>query len=314
MVLGDCQPMLIREAQVQEHLSMSKAIEAVESAFRDWAFGRAMNLPRQRVHTAQGTLHLMGASWHARGYIGYKAYFSFPSGTRFHFVLASAQSGEVLALFEADWLGRIRTGAASGVATKWMARPDAQTVAIIGTGDQARTQLEAVCAVRPIQAIRAYSRTPERRAQFAEVMETLLGIPVQPAESIEKAVDGADIVITITTAREPFLTGGMLRHGMHINAVGANSLARRELDTYAVARCERIAIDDPQQARIEAGELVLPTEQRRLGWERVIPLSQIVAGQMPGRLADEEITLFKSLGIALEDVAVASVVYEALKG
>ncbi len=310
--LGDSQPLLISEAQVAELLTMNRALEAVESAFRDWAFGRATNQPRQRIHTPQGTLHLMGACWHVKGYIGYKAYFSFPAGTRFHVVLASAQSGEVLALIEADLLGRIRTGAASGVATKHMARPDAQTVAIIGTGDQARTQLEAVCAVRPIQQVRAYSRTPERLAQFALQMEAQLGIPVLPAESVEQAGTDADIVITITTAREPFLTGALLKPGTHLNAGGANSLARRELDTYAVARCDRIAVDDPQQARLESAELVLPIEQRRLGWERVIPLAQIVAGQMPGRLAPEEITLFKSLGIALEDVAVASVVYEAL--
>ncbi|MFQ3611811.1 MAG: ornithine cyclodeaminase family protein [Fimbriimonadales bacterium] len=312
IVLGDSQPLLIREAQVAEILTISRALEAVESAFRDWAFGRATNQPRQRVHTPQGTLHLMGACWHAQGYIGYKAYFSFPTGTRFHVVLASAHSGEVLALVEADLLGRIRTGAASGIATKHMARKDAHTVAIIGTGEQARTQLEAICAVRPIQQVRAYSRTPGRRTQFAQQMESLLGIPVLPTDSIEQAIEGADIVTTITTAREPFLTGGLLRPGMHLNAAGANSLARRELDTHAVARCDRIAVDDPQQARIEAAELVMPIELRKLGWERVYALAQIVAGQVPGRLAPEEITLFKSLGIALEDVAVASVVYEAL--
>ncbi len=304
--------LLVRESEVEAALTMERALQAVEAAFRDWAYGRATNSPRQRVHTPQGTLHLMGAAWHSKGYIGYKAYFSFPAGTRFQVVLASASSGQLLALMEADTLGRIRTGAASGVATRYLAREDATRVALIGTGHQAATQLQAVCAVRPIQQVYAFSRTPERLHAFCEQMQSQLNIPVQPVSSVEEAVREADIVITITTAREPFLTGAMLRTGMHINAAGANSLARRELDTHAVGRCDRIVVDDPQQARLEAAELILPIETRRLSWERVHPLAAIVGGLLPARQSPEEITLFKSLGIALEDVAVAAAVYEAL--
>ncbi len=312
LTLGDCYPRLIREAQVREVLTMPLAIEVLESAFRDWAHGRATNQPRQRVHTPQGILHLMGAAWHSRGYIGYKAYFSFPTGTRFQVALASAHTGELLALMEADWLGRIRTGAASGLATKYLAREDAHTVAILGAGEQAETQLQAICAVREIQQAFVFSRTPEKREAFAQRMRAQLGIPVQTCESVEQAVADADVICTITTAREPILTGAMLKPGMHINAAGANSLARRELDTFAVGRCERIAVDDSQQARLEAAELITPIELRKLSWERVQPLSYVVGGLLPPRQSPEEITLFKSLGIALEDVAVASVVYEAL--
>jgi len=312
--LGDGQPLLIREAQVREVLTLPRAIEALEAAFRDWAHGRATNQSRQRVHTPQGTLHLMGAAWHSKGYIGYKAYFSFPAGTRFHFVLASAHTGELLALIEADWLGRIRTGAASGLATKYLARENAATVAVLGAGAQAETQLQAVCAVRPIQRAFVFSRTPERRHTFAEQMTAQLGIPVQPAESVEQAVAEADVICTITSAREPILQGALLKPGMHISAAGANSLARRELDTFAVGRCERIFVDDPAQARLEAAELIVPVEMRKLCWERVYPLAHLVGGLLPPRQSPEEITLFKSLGIALEDVAVAAVVYEALRG
>ncbi len=312
ITLGSSQPLLIREAQVRELLPMARAIEVLEAAFRDWAYGRATNQPRQRVYTPQGTLHLMGAAWHSKGYIGYKAYLSFPTGTRFHVVLASAHTGELLALIEADWLGRIRTGAASGVATKYLARENACTVAILGAGGQAATQLEAVCAVRPIEQVFVYSRTPEKRETFARQMQNQLGIPVRATDCIEAAVAEADIICTITTAREPILTGAMLRSGMHINAAGANSMARRELDTFAVGRCERIAVDDPQQARLEAAELVVPIELRKLSWERVQPLAHIVGGLLPPRQSAEEITLFKSLGIALEDVAAAAAVYEAL--
>ncbi|MCS7273638.1 MAG: ornithine cyclodeaminase family protein [Fimbriimonadales bacterium] len=312
--LGTSAPLLIREAQVREVLTVSRAIEALEAAFCDWAHGRATNQPRQRVHAPQGILHLMGAAWYSKGYIGYKAYLSFPTGTRFHVVLASAHTGELLALIEADWLGRIRTGAASGLATKYLAREDASTVAILGTGGQAGTQLEAICAVRPISRAFVYSRTPEKRIAFAQQMHERLGIPVQAADSVEQAIAEADIVCTITTAREPILQGALLRAGMHINAAGANSLARRELDTFAVGRCERIVVDDVQQARLEAAELVIPIELCKLSWERVEPLAHIVGGLLPPRQAPEHITLFKSLGIALEDVAAAAVVYEMLAG
>ncbi|MGQ9902715.1 MAG: ornithine cyclodeaminase family protein [Fimbriimonadales bacterium] len=314
VALGDEQPLLIREAQVREVLTMPRAIDALEAAFRDWAHGRATNQPRQRVHTPQGTLHLMGAAWHSKGYIGYKAYFSFPTGTRFHVVLASAHTGELLALIEADWLGRVRTGAASGLATKYLAREDATVAAILGAGEQAQTQLEAVCAVRPIQQAFVFSRTPETRAAFAERMRASLGIPVQPAESVEQAVADADVICTITTARDPILQGALLKPGMHLNAAGANSLARRELDTFAVGRCEHIFVDDLTQARTEAAELIVPIELRKLSWERIRPLAHMVGGLLPPRQSPEEITLFKSLGIALEDVAAAAVVYEALRG
>jgi len=314
IALGDGQPLLIRESQVREVLTMPRAIDALEAAFRDWAHGRATNQPRQRVHTPQGTLHLMGAAWHSKGYIGYKAYFSFPTGTRFHVVLASAHTGELLALIEADWLGRLRTGAASGLATKYLARTDAATVAVLGAGAQAETQLQAVCAVRSIERAFVFSRTPETRAAFAARMTAQLNIPVHPAESVEQAVAEADVICTVTSAREPILQGAWLKPGMHLNAAGANALARRELDTFAVGRCERIFVDDPAQARVEAAELIVPIELRKLSWERVHSLAHLVGGLLPPRQSPEEITLFKSLGIALEDVAAAAIVYEAMHG
>jgi alanine dehydrogenase len=314
IALGAGQPLLIRESQVRETLTMPRAIDALEAAFRDWAHGRATNQPRQRVHTPQGTLHLMGAAWHSKGYIGYKAYFSFPAGVRFHVVLASAHTGELLALIEADWLGRIRTGAASGLATKYLARTDAATVAVLGAGAQAETQLQAVCAVRSIERAFVFSRTPETRAAFAARMTAQLNIPVHPAESVEQAVAEADVICTVTSAREPILQGAWLKPGMHLNAAGANALARRELDTFAVGRCERIFVDDPAQARVEAAELIVPIDLRKLSWERVHPLAHLVGGLLPPRQSPEEITLFKSLGIALEDVAAAAIVYEAMHG
>lgn len=303
----------IRETDVQLLLKMDELIPAVESAFRDWAHARATNNPRRRLHTPQGTLHLMSAAWFKRGYLAFKSYTSYPGGTHFHVMLYSVESGEPLALIEADYLGQMRTGAASGVATKYLAREDAEIVGILGSGWQAETQLKAVCQVRPIKQVFVHSRDETHRHVFSERMSKELGIPVTPAQDAREAVQQADVVITITTAKEPILTADMLKPGVHINAAGANSLARRELDTYAVTRCDRIFVDDVEQAKLEAAELLIPYESRRLAWERVQPLAGLIGGLVPGRGDSQEITLFKSLGIALEDVAAAALVYESVQ-
>jgi len=322
-------PLLLREEEVQALLSVGDAIEALERTFRAQAEGRAVNLPRQRVRWPGGTLHVMAAGDLGSGYVGLKAYTAVGGQTRFVVLLFHAESGELLAIIEADRLGRLRTGAATGLATRYLARPDARVVGMIGAGRQAATQLMAVCAVRPIAEARVYSPTPERRAAFAHRMRETLGIPVQAVERPEAAVEGADILITITSAREPVLRGAWLRPGVHLNAAGSNALLRRELDEEAIARADLIVIDSRAQGQIEAGDFLEPLividsrvqgqieagdfleplERGRLQWERVYELRDVVAGRV-GRAHPEQITLFKSLGIALEDVAVAAVAYE----
>jgi ornithine cyclodeaminase/alanine dehydrogenase-like protein (mu-crystallin family) len=302
-------PLLLREEEVQALLSVGDAIEALERTFRAQAEGRAVNLPRQRVRWPGGTLHVMAAGDLGSGYVGLKAYTAVGGQTRFVVLLFHAESGELLAIIEADRLGRLRTGAATGLATRYLARPDARVVGMIGAGRQAATQLMAVCAVRPIAEARVYSPTPERRAAFTHRMRETLGIPVQAVERPEAAVEGADILITITSAREPVLRGAWLRPGVHLNAAGSNALLRRELDEEAIARADLIVIDSKAQGQIEAGDFLEPLERGRLQWERVYELRDVVAGRV-GRAHPEQITLFKSLGIALEDVAVAAVAYE----
>jgi alanine dehydrogenase len=302
-------PLLLREEEVQALLSVGDAIEALERTFRAQAEGRAVNLPRQRVRWPGGTLHVMAAGDLGSGYVGLKAYTAVGGQTRFVVLLFHAESGELLAIIEADRLGRLRTGAATGLATRYLARPDARVVGMIGAGRQAATQLMAVCAVRPIAEARVYSPTPERRAAFAHRMRETLGIPVQAVERPEAAVEGADILITITSAREPVLQGAWLRPGVHLNAAGSNALLRRELDEEAIARADLIVIDSRAQGQIEAGDFLEPLERGRLQWERVYELRDVVAGRV-GRAHPEQITMFKSLGIALEDVAVAAVAYE----
>lgn len=298
----------ITEEQVVSLLDMPTAIEAVEEIMRLHGEGRAFNHPRQRVRRQSAILHWMAATVPEWGLTGFKVY----TPRSVLFFLYSAE-GELLMVAEAARLGQIRTGAASGVATKFMARTDSRTIGIIGTGFQAETQLTAICQVRQIERVFAYSRTPERRENFALKMTEVLGIPVNPVASAEEAVQNADIIVTITTSHTPVLLGNWLKAGMHINAAGSNSLVRRELDSEAVRKCQRIVVDDRMQARLECGDLLSAVESGDLAWDRLLELGEVVCGKVRGRESDEEITLFESQGIALWDLAVGKVVYERAK-
>ena len=302
--------LFLREDEVARVLRMEDVIAAVEEAFRQHGRGRAVNRPRQRAITDSGVLHIMSAAMPARGVMGVKAYGSTRGGTRFLSLLYDAQTGEVLALMEADRLGQMRTGAASAVATKYLARMESGAVGIIGTGRQARTQLLALSKVRPIALVKCYGRDYQRRVAFAEEMIRELGAEVAAVDSASEAVENVDIIITATTAQEPVLHGEWLHPGVHINAIGSNWADRRELDEDAVRRCQRIVVDDLEQAQIEAGDLIALIESKVLTWDRVVELGKVVSGEVPGRTSPEEITLFESQGIALEDVAAMQLAYE----
>jgi ornithine cyclodeaminase/alanine dehydrogenase-like protein (mu-crystallin family) len=228
-------------------------------------------------------------------------------------MLYSTETGELLAILQADRLGQMRTGAASGVATKFMARHDACTIGIFGTGWQARSQLEAMCAVRPIQAINAYGRDAARRQTFCTEVSQQLGVPVEPAASPEAVVKGMDVVITATNAREPLFDGNWLEEGAHVNAIGSNALIRREIDDTTVRRSSRIVVDSKEQARAECGDLLGALERGLVHWEEIRELGEVVAGFAPGRRQASEITLFESHGLAIWDLAVGMAVHEAAK-
>lgn len=299
----------LTEAQVHSLLTMPEALDALERAFAAEGQAEVLNNPRQRLYLPDGVFHMMGAALLSEGVFGFKAYASFAPKTRFLFFLYDADNGNLLCVMEADRLGQIRTGAASGIATQYMARHDARTMGILGAGWQAETQVEAVCAVRSIARVKVYSRHPERRQQFADRMSERLGISAVPADSAEEAVRGSAIVVCATTAREPVLQGEWLDDGAHINAIGANAISRRELDVSVFARCHTVVVDNREQAKVEAGEIIAAVEARRLNWRQVHELADIVVGRVPGRTDPAEVTLFKSLGVAMEDVAVAHVVY-----
>lgn len=300
---------LLTEREVTELLDIQTAIDAVEVVVRDQAEGFATNRPRQRVWAGASMLHVMPGSDNRLGIYGLKAYSIAAGKARFMVLLYDAKSGDLLAMIEADRLGQVRTGAASGVATKYMAREDADTVGIFGTGWQAESQLMAVCAVRQIKSITAFSRKPENRRNFSEKMSEMLGVDVKPAESPEQVVKGNSILITATSAREPVLDGSMLEPGTHLNVTGANYLSKSEVDVEAIRRSSIIAVDSREQAKLEAGDLLPAMERGVITWEGIRELGEVVAGHVPGRTSADQITMFKSGGMAIWDIAAALRVY-----
>jgi alanine dehydrogenase len=300
----------LTEQNVEQLLTMPMAIEAVDEAFRQLGSGQAENLPRRRLHSAKGMMHLMAASLPAAGYFGYKTYTVFPEKVQFRVCLHSSENGDLLALIEADRLGQIRTGAASGVATRWMARVDTKVVGIIGAGRQAHKQVEAVCQVRPVNQVFVYSRSPEKLAQFCEETHERLGILCHAAKSGDEVAAAADVLVTITNSTSPVFRGESLKPGTHINAAGSNFLIKRELDETCIRRCRSIVVDSKDQARMECGEFLAPLQKGRLTWDQIRELSEVVTARSLPRTDPKDITLFKSLGVAVEDVAVAAKVYE----
>jgi alanine dehydrogenase len=302
-------PLLLTEHHVTELLDIDTAIAAVEEVLRDQAEGQATNRPRYRVAMPASQLHVMAAGDRRLGVTGLKVYTASRKGTRFLVLLYDSESGDMLAMIEADRLGQMRTGAASGVATKYLSRADANTVGIFGTGWQAESQLMAVCAVRQIKSIKVYGRNAERREAFARKMTSLLRVEVTPAGSPEEAARGQSIVITATSAREPVLKGEWIEPGTHLNIVGSNFLSKAEVDVETIKRASIIAVDSIEQSRIEAGDLMPAIERGVITWESMTELGRIVAGREPGRTSEDQITLFKSNGIALEDISTALRVY-----
>lgn len=284
----------LREEDVLELLPMQDAIGAMRNAFTALAEGRAINQPRRRlILDAGATLHSMAGSYN--GYFGTKFYSTHPKyGANFYFVLFDAETARPLAWMEANHLGQIRTGAASGYATDLLANPSADTLAVIGSGFQAHTQVEAIRAVRPIQRVRVWSRSEEKRRRFAD------HVSAEAAATAEQAVRGAQVVVTITNSPDPVLEDGWIAPGTMINAIGANARNRHELPSGLVRRAALVAVDSLEQAKIEAGDLIIPNQ-----WENVVELKDVKQHFERG-----PVTIFKSMGIGVEDVAAGALVYE----
>jgi alanine dehydrogenase len=301
--------LFLTEEDVRELFPMRRAIECVTASLRAQHDGTASNRSRERVFLPEASLHYMAAGYEQEKLLGMKIYTASRDALRFLVLLYDGANGALLAVLEADHLGRIRTGAASGVATQHLARHDAAVVGVIGAGRQARTQLEAVALVREIRAARVFGRDSARRDAFASEMADKLGFAVEAGDSPEAVVRPADIVITATSSRDPVVNGEWLRPGAHVNAVGANMLNRRELDDRSLSRAAVITVDSLEQAKEEAGDLVQGINAIRGGWDAVVELHQIVTGARPGRSSESDISIFKSSGIALWDVISARYIY-----
>lgn len=301
--------LVLREKDVRHLLSMPDTVAVLEQAFTALAQDQASNHSRTRLILESGILHMLSAAVPPLGVLGFKAYTTFREGVRFVVMLFSAQDGQLLAIIEADWLGSMRTGATSGLATKYLARPNATVVGLIGAGNQAATQLMGVCAVRQISAVYVYSRRPRECEMFCDEMTRLLDIEVRPVATARLAVEVADILITATTSPEPVLHGEWLKPGCHINAIGSNWPQRREIDFSTLHRSSLIVTDSREQAHAEAGDFIIPANEGLFDWGRVHELADIVGGYEPPRETLDDITLYKGIGIALEDIAAAAHTY-----
>jgi ornithine cyclodeaminase/alanine dehydrogenase-like protein (mu-crystallin family) len=254
-------------------------------------------------------LHYLAAAAPEHGIYGYKIYTASRQSIRSLVMLYSSVDGQLLALVEANWLGAMRTGAASALATTYLARPESAIVGLIGTGNQAVTQLMGICAVRPVTEVFVHSRSRENRERFCQEMARAFNVAFYPVDSVQQTVEYADIVITATTAKDPVLRGEWLMPGCHINAIGSNWPQRRELDSELIQQCALIVTDSLKQAQEEAGDLIIPVSEGKLSWDNVHELARVVSGTELRRAQQYDITLFKSLGVALEDVATAAHVY-----
>ena len=295
----------LSEQDVSDLIDMQRSIEVVEEAFQELAAGRVQNVPRSRVAAPGVLLHSMSASAEYLGLVGWKTYTTTREKMQFFVGASDIETGELRVLIQADLLGQLRTGAATGVATKYLSRDDSARVGLIGTGLQARTQLLAVCSVRPVSHIEVFGRDVERRHSFAREMTERCGIEVTAVDSSDQAIVDKDVILTATTSLTPVFEGARVAPGVHINAVGSNFLQKSELDEETIGRCGTIVCDSIEQCRLEAGDFVEALQSGTTGWDQMTELSDVVAGKHPGRKTESETTLFKSVGLALEDVAMA---------
>jgi alanine dehydrogenase len=300
----------LTEADVTRLLDIRLAIDAIEEAFKRLATGEASNVPRQRAKAPGIVLHSMSASAQYLGLVGWKCYTTTKQGARFLAGLYDAQTGELAALVEADRLGQLRTGAVTAVAAEAMAATGAAEAGIFGAGHQAETQLAAVAAVRALKRAFVYSRNESKRVAFAERMAAGLNFEVVPVDRPQEAAADLPIVITATTSAVPVFDGHDLAEGAFVAAVGSNWLTRAEIDATVVRRADNIVCDSVEACRHEAGDFVDGLQKGVFDWSRAVDLAEVVAGRAVGRSRAESLTLFKSVGLAVEDVALGGKLIE----
>lgn len=301
----------LSRADVERFVSMADAMDVLEKAFGRWGRDMSFNLERRRIPRLAGKeLNILAGMAPGGDMMGVRA-----SGTKFNNVmmLFSEKEGGLACVMECGPISEYRTGAASGVATKHLAREDSKVLGVIGAGRTAFPQIEAVCVARKIELIKVFVRTEESRIAFAKELQDKLGIKTEAAPTGEACMADADIAITSTSAKDPVFFGKWIKPGLHINAIGANNLKRREIDDETVLRADIVAIDHRAQGQIEAGAIVPLVAVGKMKWDKVSELGEIVQKKRPSRTSDDQVTLFHSLGLGFEDVTYGEVVYHRAK-
>ena len=295
----------LTEKDVKQLLDMPTALELVERALKDRTLGRAIDIPRVRTKIPEGTQHVLQAAAPELGFIGFKYYYVTRSGKSMYVHLMRIENGKLEAIIDAEWMGIMRTGAASGVASKHLAVKHASVLAQIGAGRQGVGQIEAVCKALPIKSVRVYARTRDKLEAWCKTQAEKLGIEVVPAASGAAALKGAHVVNVITKSATPVLPGEWLQPGQHINAAGSNAMNRVELEEAAVKRCDLVTVDSRGTAQNECGDLLAAVEKGMLHWESLTEIGEVIAGRMPGRTSAQQITLYESHGMGIQDIYVA---------
>lgn len=303
--------LLIREHEAADLISMEEATDTVEEAFIQLGQGRAFHNPRTRIKLGGEMLHVLPAALPEMDAVGLKSYTAFRGGIRFLVLLYSAKTGELKAMVEAQRLGELRTGGVASVAIKKLARQDVKRGMLFGAGVMGGAMLEGMANARNFEQISVFDLDRERLGSFCEKMSKKLGTNVVPAVDVNDSVAQADVVVTMTTSKDPVFDGKRLSEGTTVVAAGSNLLQKRELDSTVVRRSARIVVEARDQAQLEAGDLFVPIDAGHLHWNQVDELSDVLLNRVAARESEDEINLFKSVGLGLQDVAVAACIYRA---
>lgn len=305
--------LFLKDEDVAQCVTMDAMLEAIESMQRQYGDGQAHNMTRRKIIADSGMLSVMGGGLFHQGLLGVKTYTVVKGAYSFQVSLYDANTGELLLYTQANRLGQLRTGATTGVAVKHLANPEDATVGIIGTGGQAPTQLEALSKVRGIKKIKAYSRTQERREEFARRMADTMGVEVSAVTSNEDAVRDCDIVLCIAATMDPVVESDWLKDGSTLIGAGPTTWRAREVDEAVITRAGKLIVDSTEQAAIEAGDLCSAVDKGIIQWSKVHELRHVVSGAVTGRDSNDQVVYAKIMGTGVADVAAAKLAYDSAK-
>ena len=305
--------LFLKDEDVAQCVTMDAMLEAIESMQRQYGDGQAHNMTRRKIIADSGMLSVMGGGLFHQGLLGVKTYTVVKGAYSFQVSLYDANTGELLLYTQANRLGQLRTGATTGVAVKYLANPEDVTVGIIGTGGQAPTQLEALSKVRGIKKIKAYSRTQERREEFARRMTDTMGVEVSAVTSNEDAVRDCDIVLCIAATMDPVVEADWLKDGSTLIGAGPTTWRAREVDEAVITRAGKLIVDSTEQAAIEAGDLCSAVDKGIIQWSKVHELRHVVSGAVSGRDSNDQVVYAKIMGTGVADVAAAKLAYDSAK-